>query len=153
MPRRSEELLDPQADDARLLHLAFPDDQAGPPHVAQRGDVLRVALHVARELRRLIVDPGLRNGREVATVVAVPVTSMQPNDLPSCGEHEVGRSGQSTAMHAEPVSGDVDQRSQGELQLGVLAPIGAHGPTNGVSHIRPTRSFDAALRGHRACDL
>jgi hypothetical protein len=123
----------------RILELAFPNHQHPPSQSLQLPTFPCVPASSRINLRFPVVRARLRHLSPLA-VMTVPETSVDENDRSSCRQYDVRRARQVAAMQAKSVAKTMQQRTHGDLGLGVRPTDARHQPAS-MFGSEPVRHF------------
>ncbi len=87
-----------------ILHLAFPDHKMSPASRFQGGQIVQVALHIAVPFGFPEVCIRLRPDLSISTIMHVPETAMNEDDLAAALENQVWGARQSPIMETVPIA-------------------------------------------------
>lgn len=125
-----QELQEPLSQCFGLLRLAFPDREDAPSNRFQAFSRLAVTLRSAGQLRRPIgcIRAGYLRISATGFRMLVPEAAVHKDNRPVLWQHNIGITGQVTAMEPETVAGGMQNPANGQLGGSVFCPYRTHDP-------------------------
>lgn len=108
--------------------LTLPDRQDAPAAPSQRAKISRISSSCFGKFCSPPCGARLRHGATLASML-MPKTAANIDDLAAAGEHKVGATGQCPDMEAIAIAKAVNETSDGQFRLRVLAPHQRHAAT------------------------
>jgi len=122
----AKESQQPPTQHIHVLGLTFPDRQHLPSEPTKLLHASLIPFDISAQLQSPITDSRLRSSSVFASLVMMPKTTVDEDDLSPCREYQIGRSRQVSLMKRVTVSKVMQKSTHNEFRLSVLASNPAH---------------------------